>query len=602
MRHPLRSALTCRALRRHTGARVLPLLLLVTLLSSAASRDAAGQTVAAKTAPPANATVSGRVTTADGKPVANVAVALTPADFTSDRNRTAGRATTDDEGHYKLTNVAAGRYRLQALAPLYASPEDRDNSPFNSGKMVTVGAGENVENIDITLVRGGVVTGRVTNPEGKPVIGERVYVGNAEQPNAGPFASFFGPSDFETDDRGIYRIYGVPPGRYVVSVGQPRDGGMITVGPTAAQYQRTFYPNATEASQAKVVEITSGGEASNVDIELAEAPKSYEARGKIVDESGNPVAGVAYGHGAVRANQPLIGAWGTDGSTTDDAGSFVVRNLMPGRYAVFAVNDVGAAPLDVYSDAVQFEVTDANIEGLVVKVHRGASISGSIVVEGTTDRAVLAKITQLNLSANVRPVAGTSAPTDQISAPSFARGRINADGTFRLTGLRPGKFVINLFSFGEARGFSMLGVQRAGADASGGIDVGEGEQVTGVRVRVGYGTSVIRGQIDLRNAGEPVTLPEGARISVFARRGGAQTPPGAGGNGEVDSRGHFVIEGLMGGEYELTVSVFVPRQPGAGASPTSRPQPVRQNVSVPDGGETSVTITYDLSKQTERNP
>jgi hypothetical protein len=56
----------------------------------------------------------------------------------------------------------------------------------------------------------------------------------------------------------------------------------------------------------------------------------------------------------------------------------------------------------------------------------------------------------------------------------------------------------------------------------------------------------------------------------------------------------------MGGEYELTVTVFIPRQ--SGSSVLARPQPVRQTVSVPDGGETSVTITYDLSKQTERNP
>ncbi|MDT7540454.1 MAG: hypothetical protein QOE33_358 [Acidobacteriota bacterium] len=603
MRYPLRSAHARRTPRLNPRARILSLLLLVILLSPSATRFASAQTLAPKSAPPANASVSGRVTTTDGKPAANVAVALTSADFTIERNRTAGRATTDAEGRYKIANVAAGRYRLQALAPLYSSPDDRGGSPFNSGKIVTVGANETVENIDVSLVRGGVITGRVTNSEGKPVIAERVSVTSADQPNAtGPGAWIVSPFDFETDDRGVYRIYGVPPGRYVVSVGQARDAGMISVGPAAAQYQRTFYPNATDATEAKPVEITSGGEASNVDIQLAEAPKSYEARGKIVDESGNPVAGIGYGHGTVRANQPMIGSWGTDGSLTDDAGGFVVRNLMPGRYAVFASSgDYGITPLDVYSDAVQFEVTDANVEGLVVKVHRGASISGSVVVEGTTDRAVLAKIAQLNLGANVRPVAGASASPDQLSAPNFAQGRVNADGTFRLTGLRPGKIVLNLFTFGETRGFQMLGVQRAGADASGGIDVGEGEQVTGVRVRVGYGTSIIRGQIDLRNAGEPTTLPPGARASVFARRAGAMMMPGAaGGNGEVDSRGHFVIEGLMGGEYELTVTVFVPRQ--SGASALARPQPVRQTVSVPDSGETNVTIIYDLSKQTERNP
>jgi protocatechuate 3,4-dioxygenase beta subunit len=602
----LRAPHARRSLSLNARTRVL-LLLLVILLSSSASREAVAQTVAAKTAPPANATVSGRVTTIDGKPVANVAVALTPADFTGDRNRTAGRATTDAEGRYKITNVAAGRYRLQALAPLYTSPEDRGNSPFNSGKTVTVGASEAVENIDVSLVRGGVITGRVTNSEGKPVIGERINVTNADQPNvSGPAAmvvSSFGmvvsPFEFETDDRGVYRIYGVPPGRYLVSVGQPREGGSLSFGPYATQYQRTFYPNATEAAQAKPVEVTADSEATGVDIALAEAPKSYEARGRIIDERGNPVVGVAYSVGTVRANQPMIASSRSDGSTTDESGSFVVHNLVPGRYAVFIANNFGQTPLEVYSDAAQFEVADANVEGIVVKAHRSASISGSVVVEGTTDRAVLARVVQLGLGANVMPAMGESAPSSgQISTPNFTQTRINADGTFRLTGLRPGKAHLNLFSYGETRGFMLLGVQRAGADSSGEIDVGDGEQLTGVRVRVGYGTSVINGQIDLRNAGEPATLPAGARANVFARRVGTQAPANAG--GEIDSRGHFHIEGLMGGEYELTVTIFVPRQPSAGPSP--RPQPVRQTVSVPDGGETSVTITYDLSKQTERNP
>jgi hypothetical protein len=589
-----RHAPRARALPTRTPARAL--LLAAALLFPAASRVAPAQGTSAKSS--ANASVSGRITTADGKPVANVAVALMAAEFTPNRNRAAGRATTDADGRYRVTGLAAGRYRVQALAPLYASPDERGNSPFDSGKMVTVGAGESVEGIDVTLVRGGVITGRVTNQEGRPVIAERVYVTSLSQPSAGFGGTVVNPFDFETDDRGVYRIYGVPPGAYLVTVGQARDSGTINVGPSSAQYQRTYYPGTTDASQAKPVEVNAAGEASNVDIAIADAPKSYEARGKIVDEEGKPVAGIGYGHGSVRANQPTIGAWGSDGSLTDEAGGFVVRNLTPGRYAVFVANDYGMTPLEVYSDAVQFEVTDENVEGLVVKVHRAASISGSVVVEGTTDRAVLARVAQLNVAANVQPTPGQAQAGGQLSAPSFAQGRVNPDGTFRLSGLRPGKYSLNVFPTGTQRGLVGIGVQRAGADASGGIDVGDGEQVTGVRVRVGYGTGVMRGQIDLRDAGQPAALPTGARAMVSTRRVGAT---GMGGDrAEVDSRGHFVIENLLAGEYELTVVVFVPQQPGGG--PPARPRPVHQTVSVTDGGETNITITYDLNQQTERNP
>jgi hypothetical protein len=554
----------------------------------------------------ASGSVAGRVTTADGKPVANVGVALMPAEFNSPFDRKpAGRATTDVDGRYKIVNVPAGRYRLQSLAPVFTSPDERAGSPFNSGKIVTVGANEAVENIDVVLVRGGVITGRVTNAEGKPVIAERVLVTNADQPNASGFnSSVVNPFEFETDDRGIYRIYGVPAGRYLVSVGQDRNAGTITVGPTPAQYARTFHPNATDAAQAKVVEVSAGGEATGIDIALTDAPKSYEAHGRIVDEAGNAVAGIGYGHGALRGDAKNIGAWGSDGSVTNADGEFVVRNLLPGRYAVFAIN--GFSGTDTmngnYSDAVQFEINDADVTGLIVKVHRGATLSGTVTIEGTTDRTVLAKITQLNLTASVRNDPGATA-SDQVAAPSFTPGRINADGTFKFTGLQPGKVFINVFPFiSDTRGFTLLDVQRNNVDVGGGgIDVAAGEQVTGVRVRLGYGTSVVRGQIDLRDNGQPTTLPPGARLQVSARRVVAgSSPQQAMGASEVDSRGHFLIEGLMGGEYELIVAAYIP--PATNGERARRRPIVRQNVSVPDTGETTVTIIYDLSKQTEPTP
>jgi hypothetical protein len=596
MRRPQRGT-PSRAARRCATAFALA----ATLIVTPAPRRARAQTPAAKDATPAaTGAVAGRVTLGDGKPAANVGVALMPADPTPER-KAAGRASTDAEGRYRIANVPAGRYRLLALAPTFFSPEDRAGGFFNGGKIVTVGANEAVENIDLTLIRGGVITGRVTNSEGKVVVAERVTVVDADAAaRPGPTAWVVSPYEFETDDRGIYRVYGVPAGRYLVSVGQDRDSGSITVGPAGAQYARTFHPNATDAAQAKPVEVTAGGEAQNIDIALAEAPKSYQATGKIVGEAGTPVAGVAYGHGSVRGDAKTIGAWGSDGSLTTPDGEFVVRNLMPGRYAVFAVNDFGSAPTDTYSDATQFEVTDADVSGLVVKVHRGASVSGTVSVEGTTDRAIVARITQLNLNASVRAAPG--AATDQLSAPNFVSGRVNADGTFRFAGLKPGKVVINLFTFGAAtRGFTLLGVQRGGADAGGGIDVAAGENVTGVRVRLGYGTGVVRGQLDVRDGGQPGALPEGARVIVSARRAGAAEAGPTTNTAEVDSRGRFVIEGLMGGEYELSiVARVIVRQPGS--TPPRRMPTVRQMISVPDGGETSVTIIYDLSKPPEGNP
>jgi hypothetical protein len=92
-------------------------------------------------------------------------------------------------------------------------------------------------------------------------------------------------------------------------------------------------------------------------------------------------------------------------------------------------------------------------------------------------------------------------------------------------------------------------------------------------------------------------LPEGVRLSVSSRRVGASSP-GFGGT-EVDSRGRFAIEGLMAGEYELSLRAYVP---GVLAAQGPRFPTVRQTVSVLDTGEVSVTLVYDIGKTTEPTP
>ncbi|MCA1613426.1 MAG: hypothetical protein LC800_04555, partial [Acidobacteria bacterium] len=104
----------------------------------------------------------------------------------------------------------------------------------------------------------------------------------------------------------------------------------------------------------------------------------------------------------------------------------------------------------------------------------------------------------------------------------------------------------------------------------------------------------VQGQVNVTGG----QLPEGARLTVSSRRIGASSG-GFGGGAEVDSRGRFSIEGLMTGEYELTVRAFVRAPAGGPAVPFPS---VKQTVNVLDSGEVSVTFVYDLSKSTEPKP
>ncbi len=524
--------------------------------------------------------ITGRVTL-NGKSVAGVGVVLLPAERVMERS-TVARSATDYEGRYRLTNVPAGRYSVMTVAPaLVGQSEDAYG---DAGKMVTIAEGETVEKIDFALVKGGVITGRVTDGDGAPVIGERIHLNqSANSANQGQGRrrgfSNINPMMYETDDRGVYRLYGLAPGRYTISIGESAEAGSVRFGAGGrGYYARTFHPDVTEEAKATIIEIGEGTEATNVDISVGRKSNSFTATGRVVDESGQPMAGVRVGNGAVMKDGNRMGGFGW-GSITDAKGGFRLDGLVPGRYAAFVWNE-GESSMGSYSDTVAFEITEGNVSGLELKMHTGASISGVAVIEGATDRTTLAKLSQLSLSINVE--------TEGLAAPNFALVKIAPDGSFRLTGLRPGKARIYLATYPPIPGFTLARIEREGV-LQREIEIAPGAQITGIRAIIEYGSGSVRGLVRVENG----TLPENARLIVYAQRRGEQGGPTNRG-AQVDSRGRFIIEGMSPGDYELTLQAFLI------GTPPRRIVPARQNVTVVNGVETEVTMTLDLeAKQPE---
>src|SRR5256885_2338160 len=94
------------------------------------------------------------------------------------------------------------------------------------------------------------------------------------------------PFTFQTDDRGIYRIFGLPANRYYVYVGEAQDDNSARMQFNASYYPRTFYGNTTELNEAKPVEVTSGAETSGIDITVGSPVRTYKAAGRVLDENG----------------------------------------------------------------------------------------------------------------------------------------------------------------------------------------------------------------------------------------------------------------------------------------------------------------------------
>ncbi|MEP6848323.1 MAG: carboxypeptidase-like regulatory domain-containing protein [Acidobacteriota bacterium] len=518
-------------------------------------------------------TISGKVSLG-GKPGKGVPVTASLSDNTFPPKPAAATATTDDEGHFKLSGLAAGRYTVAPYQPKEVIP---GSTRWESGQTITLTDGEVADKVDFDLSRGGVITGRVTGPDGRPLVEQRVTIESATDPKTN-FGGMMGTEMYQTDDRGIFRIYGLPAGKYVVSVGEEKDGSTQTYGMgQGGYYPRTFHPGVVERSEAKVIELSEGGEEAAIDITLGPREKTYSISGRMVDEAtGDPAPDVSVGYGKIKPGETSVNNFGSS-SKSDVQGKFRIEGIKPGNYAIFVAafgrdNDDAKT-----SDPVQVQITDGDIADIEVKVRQGISIDGTVVVEGNPDPAALAKVPQLTVAAWGRS-------SGQISAPNYRSSKIAADDSFHFKGLAAGKLGFILSGRPDSpQGFTLLRVEQNGSpSASHEIDLLEGAASVNVRLVLAYGTGSIRGQITIVGG----TLPPTARVWASAHGAGQDSGHGV----PVDARGRFWIENLPAGEY--MVSVFADLS-GTGTGGTHSGE--SSKVSVSNANETNVMVILDLA-------
>jgi hypothetical protein len=256
---------------------------------------------------------------------------------------------------------------------------------------------------------------------------------------------------------------------------------------------------------------------------------------------------------------------------SNSRGEFVIEGLIPGRYRVYMFPN---QPNDARAEELTFDITDQDVTGLTLRVVKGASITGVVFLE-TEDKTALAKLADLQIRA--------FATTSSSGMSSSGTSQIGPDGSFRLGGLASGNHNFQLGAPSSPfppKGFSISRIERDGI-VSRGIDIKEGEQVTGVRVVLSYGTATIRGLVKVENG----SLPEGARIFVRMTKPGeplSMMRPIV-----VDNRGRFLVEGLSPGTYELLATIV--------GIPTSGPPKNGKREVTVQGSETiDVSMTIDM--------
>lgn len=548
------------------SVRVVPLLLLALLSVAIPLRaQTPAKSIAAK-AP--HGSVSGRITIKD-KPVPGISVGLRKTITSGGDLGSFSRATTDQDGVYRITNVAPGTYDIIPAAPAYVVGD----ANFQRGKNVIVGEDENVEDINFSLVRGGVITGKIVDAESRPLIQHQVYLYRVEATAQQPQRSLVMATNIQTDDRGVYRFFGLNAGRYKVAAGRPEDN-YAGYQVTRLVYPQVFHPDVREQEKAVIIEVREGSEANDVDIKLGRPVQMFTASGRIITgEDGQPAPNIRFG---LQRNVGQRFEMAAPFAMTNNQGNFTVDGLAPGKYGIFLHPDPSRT---LRAEAMTFEVVDGDVTGITIRLTKGLSLSGVVIFEHNDKRA-WARLLELKLRGFT-----TSPSGGQMFGEAGAASTISPDGSFLLNGLAPGQ--INLWlatatGNNPPKGYTISRIENNGIVVPNGIEVKDGEQLSGVRVYISYGTGTVRGVVNY-DAG---LLPEGARM--FARLVKQGAPSGNVNTTFVDARGHFLLEGIPAGVYEVSISVFVPGS-------RLRPPDARQQVTVQDGGVSDISLTLNLT-------
>ena len=492
------------------------------------------------------AVIRGRVFAADsGRPLRRARIVLQAPELGGE-NRT---TSTGADGKYEIKDLPAGRYDVLVSRSGYLRLRYGQRRPFEQGKPLQVLDRQAVENVNFTLPRMSVITGRVFDEAAEPIAGVRVlamrsafYEGRRRLlPVAGgPLAT--------TDDAGQYRILGLAPGAYYV-MADLRETWTVTDGGVdrVMGYAPTYYPGTPSVADAGRVTVGVGQEVSNTDLGLVPG-RAGTISGIAQDSQGRPLAGRQVNL-AQEYRGPGFGMvfQGGAGSPVAPDGTFTIKHVAPGDYTLQVRGAVEIGGVSVQEAAsAPVVVGDSDVENVVLQTSSGWSISGQF----TTDTGAPPNAPRDRFRVTPRPLSAGQAPLGQgPGGPGNPDGgRVRDDWTF----LAPGVYGPATIRASVPDGWIVKTILQDGRDVTDTpFEMRSGETLSRIQIVVSNRVNGVSGQL-ADDKGAP--LLDGSVI-VFAADAEKWSEDSRFVRiARPDQEGKFQIRGLPPGDY-LAVAV-----------------------------------------------
>ncbi len=546
------------------------------------------------------ASITGIVTIDEpnGPPVRRALVSISLRTNTISSTR---QTTTDEQGRFVFRNLPAGTYSPPtASKPGFVSSSYGETRPGGVGTPLSLADGQKLA-IAFKLLPGAVITGTL-HDNGRPVMQTTVsatpvrVVNGVRMPGTSRFNSA------QTDDRGVYRLYGLAPGDYIVAAsprlattaevrpvteaelrwaaqvlqtGSAAAGGGASAAmsganaepPPQAQplgYSPVYYPGTADPKAATTVTVAPGQERGGVDFSVAYVPTA-RIEGVVLDRDGAPASVVQVNliplvdaQDSFLASSPLmIDTMMMMSRPTFSNGRFSITGVRPGRYTVFArgpaagaaaapgpgrAGGPGAAPLTMWAMA-DVEVAGQDISGMELRLQPGLTVSGRAVFDPESGPPP-PDLSRLSVRLSPAPTAGV---TVAVNLPAATPSQ---DGSFRIEGLAPGRYVISASVPGGSPPWVLRSARVGSVDAAdNGFELRAGEEPSGVELLFTTRLAELSGR-RLDGAGKPSSALSIFLFSVdsehWSQRSRRVRPPVRAG-----TDGAFRFTNLLSGEYHL---------------------------------------------------
>ena len=436
---------------------------------------------------PADGSLEGfvtRVGVADA--VARAEVVLTSE---SDRSVTL-RSTSDGGGRYRFESVPAGTYRLRVSRQGFVQVEFGQRGLTRPGTPITVGPGQELEDVLIQLTPTGAIAGRVYDRYDDPVVRARVEALRYTFRDGRRVLTVVGSA--ETNDLGEYRLFWLQPGQYVVrAMPTPGSGvkglaaatrtvsSLVVLGETAGRayrlsggtlgtlagdpdsdetYVPVYYPGSTDPATAAPIDLRPGANYTGVDLLVTEV-RTVSVRGRVIDGATGRRSGISV---TLLPRDSIVGGPQKGlPATVSESGEFEVRRVTPGAYDLVAslgnqtfvsvsaggqtsVKELvlfrssterpepgrlsGDSPTGRLAGVVRIDVGNADVRNITVSLQAGVDITGRVNIDQGLASERDVDLGRIRVLLRPDPLLPQLTPVPP---------RTDPDGTFTVTGVIP---------------------------------------------------------------------------------------------------------------------------------------------------------------------